>query len=69
MTHRDVLTTYKNMFPWAANGITEWFPNGKNSVRIRFNNDRSSDLVFTFNKPSDWCIETVDSFIRSMKGK
>ncbi len=46
--------------------IADWFPNGKNSIRVRI--DGGSDFVFTYNNWTDWCYETVESHIRKMRG-
>lgn len=67
MAHRDVLETFKSYFPTFASSMTMWFPNGKSSVRIRQANGQ--DFVFTCNGKQDWSFETVDSFIKHMKGE
>ena len=65
MTHKDVLKMFKTYFPSIAGVMTEWFPNGKNSIRVRYSRIRP-DVVFTYNDTKDWKLETVDSFIKSM---
>lgn len=67
MTHRDVLETFKSYFPQFASNMVVWFPNGRNSVRIR--QIGGQDFVFTCNDKQDWSFETVDSFIKHMKGE
>lgn len=66
MNHEEIFECFKSNFPGDHFYVVEWFPNGKNSIRIRRINDR--DYVFTYNGQHDWCYETVESFIRKMKG-
>ncbi len=66
MIHKNVYEWFKTLFPRFADEVTEWFPNGKNSVRVRTHGNQ--DFVFTFKNRYDWKFETVESFIRSMKG-
>lgn len=65
MSHRDVLNEFEIMFPQYSGSMTEWFPNGKNSIRIR-RTGYLRDLIFTYNSPLDWRFETVDMFIKNM---
>jgi hypothetical protein len=67
MTHLQVINIFKSKFSLYSNHIKEWFPNGKNSVRIRLKNGQ--EFVFTHNTPSDWCFETIDSFIKRLRGE
>lgn len=66
MKHEDVYKQFIKQFPEIAKVIKEWFPNGRNSVRVRLKN--GSDFIFTFFTLNDWCYETLDSYIRKMKG-
>ena len=66
MSHRDVLIRFELMFPQYKDSMTEWFPNGKNSIRVRTKGTYFRDLIFTFNDHLDWRFETVDMFIKSM---
>ena len=45
----------------------EWFPNGKNSVRVRFRTGK--EFVFTYNSSDDWKIESVGSFLNGLTDK
>lgn len=65
MTHNNVLLKFKVLFPQYAGPMTEWFPNGKNSIRVRYSKTRP-DVIFTYNSTKDWRLETIDSFIKSM---
>ena len=66
MKHVEIYEKYKEMFPELAIHIEDWFPNGKDSIRVRVKS--GSDFVFTYHNWTDWCYETVDSFIRKLKG-
>lgn len=66
MTHNEVWNAFKVAFATAAEVIRCWFPNGKNSIRVRFYNGQP-DLVFTYKNKKTWKIETVDSYLESIK--
>lgn len=66
MSHKDVLEQFKKYFPQYAENMEQWFPNGRNSVRVR--RPHMPDVVFTFHNPIDWRFETVDRYIESMRG-
>lgn len=70
MTHNKVLEKLKLYLPEYVKIMSEWFPNGKNSVRIRVLRDNESqDFCFTYNGKTNWCFETVNSHIKKMKGE
>ena len=63
MAHADILKIFERMFrSYAGTKIAVWFPNGRNSIRIRHNNKR--EYIFTYFGPSDWKFETVESFLK-----
>lgn len=66
MFHTVVYDIFKDIFPEVAANSREWFPNGKNSVRVRSNN--GSDFVFTYHGKDNWCYETVESYINKLRG-
>lgn len=66
MTHDIVFDCFRKQFPHLAKRLTAWFPNGKNSIRVRYKAE--GDFIFTFNKEGDWSYETVDCFINRLKG-
>lgn len=66
MTHDVILHCFKTCLPHLGKEIIAWFPNGRNSIRVRYNDGR--DFIFTFDGEEDWRYETLDSFIRRMKG-
>lgn len=68
MAHTTILKWFELYFPaYAGDNIKAWFPNGKNSIRVRQKNEH--DFVFTFNNHDDWKFETIKSYINNtMKG-
>lgn len=64
MSQKEVFNKFKYYFPKFAEASEMWFPNGKNSVRVRLNNRK--EIVFTFNSELDWRFETVESFMKNM---
>ena len=67
MVHTRIYEQYKATLPMYEKLTTEWFQNGKNSIRVRLSTN-SPDFIFTYNKADDWCFETVKSYIGHMKG-
>lgn len=68
MAHGDVYKWFELYFPHYAGGNAEmWFPNGKNSIRVRQTNGQ--EFIFTYNGKNDWRFETVKSFIKGRKGE
>ncbi len=66
MIHTEVYKKFITMFPEVSEHLETWFPNGKNSIRVRVKS--GSDFVFTYNDWTDWCYETVESYIKKMRG-
>ena len=66
MKHEEVYKYFQTQFPNYDKYVNEWFPNGKNSVRVRIQG--GSDFIFTYNNWMDWCFETVASYIPKMRG-
>lgn len=66
MSQEEVYKQFTTKFPQFAEHIQEWFPNGRNSVRVRMKT--GSDFIFTYHNWNDWCFETVESFIKKLKG-
>ena len=68
MLHKDVYVWFTAIFPQYADKIKETFPCGKNTVRVRLHDQ--SEFVFNYENPTDWRLETIDSFIaRTLKGE
>lgn len=67
MTHKEVHEWFELYFPaYARENVDVWFPNGKNCIRIRLRNRQ--EFVFTYDGKNDWKFETMQSFLKTMKG-
>ena len=44
----------------------KYFPDGRNSIRIRQKNGQ--EFIFTYHSQKDWRFETITSFLNGMKG-
>lgn len=67
MLHNEVMKWFELYFPdYAKDKIDVWFPNGKNSIRIRQKNGQ--EFIFTYYNQKDWRFETIASFLKRMKG-
>ena len=64
MSHNDIYSIFTKVFPMFADKVSTYFPNGKNSIRVRLN-DAEQDFVFTFVNGREWRFETVDVFIKN----
>ena len=64
MEHSDVFAMFQSKFEHVD--VIHWFPNGKDSVRVRTIDD--VDMVFTYHSASDWKLESIDSYLLSLKG-
>ena len=68
MTHEDLYNKhFKQKFPQLSRLVVMWFPNGKDSIRVR--KETGEDFIFTYHSETDWCFETVDSFIKKLRRK
>lgn len=67
MLHDKVYKRFKQYFPLASKTIIQWFPNGKNSIRIRRMDGQ--EFVFTYYEKHNYRLETVDSFIKRLQRK
>lgn len=67
MIHSQVYECFKKCLPERTERITEYFPNGKNSIRVRQANGQ--EFIFTFSNPNSWKFETIDQFLAGMKGE
>lgn len=73
MVSTQVFELFKIMFPSYVKEDLTYYPNGKNSIRIRgidgFGSKRQ-DVVFTIGDRylDSWRLESLDSFIESLKG-
>ena len=65
MAHNEVWKAFGQILPIFKEKATMWFPNGKNSIRVRIGEvPAHQDLIFTFNNSKEWRFETVDAFIK-----
>ena len=67
MTHPQILNQFKEFFPDTMPFVATWFPNGKNSIRLRLVD--GSEYVFTFKNSNVFRFETLDSFLEGVKGE
>lgn len=65
MLYKETVNIFNRLFPSDSNDELSFFPNGKNSIRVR--NRGEEDFIFTFYSPNKWKFETIDSFIDSKK--
>lgn len=61
MSHNEVYDQFKMFLPMYARCAETWFPNGKNSIRVR--QMGGHDFIFTFKNDKDWRFETLTSFL------
>ena len=62
MVHTDIFKKFKQFSKMKDDSVKEWFPNGKDSIRVRFIDEK--EIVFTFKAHDNWRFETVESFIK-----
>lgn len=67
MIHTEVYKFFKTCLPEQAADVREYFPNGKNSIRVRKANRQ--DFIFSFTEYTAWKYETVDHFLKDEKEK
>ena len=67
MLHGQVYKYFKEILPDMEKKVIKYFPNGKNSIRVR--QDDGRDFIFSFESPLIWRYETVNHFVANMKGK
>ena len=66
MVAGQIFEIFKTVLPTFGECTTLWFPNGKNGIRIRIDDGR--EFIFTYDSKDDWSFETVDRYIKKMKG-
>ncbi len=67
MPHHVIFEKYAILFPEYAEGTTDWFSNGKNSIRIRLINNL--EFIFSYEDKKNWMFETIDSYLERTKRK
>ena len=66
MSHKVIYGLFEKMFPTYAAETTEWFMNGKGSIRVRLG-EQHKDYIFTFIDSKRWIFETIDSYLDRLK--
>lgn len=66
MIHDKVYAIYKKLLPFYAEKTECYFPCGLNTIRVRTHS--KEEFVFTYVKDGSWRFETVDCYIKKMKG-
>lgn len=71
MVHHDVLERYKVIFGDTLGVIDSWYQNGKNSVRIRYQNGdmriNGKEVIFTVGPSGvEWRLETRAYFEQTL---
>lgn len=66
MNHKEIYNAFQSYLPQYAEQTETWFPNGKNSIRVRRKDKR--EFIFTYRGKLDWHFETVRSFVKRDKG-
>ena len=61
MTHKALFDIYKMLLGGFLGSVDTWFPNGKNSIRVRLTTRQ--EVIFTYTNDKKWRIETVDMFL------
>lgn len=61
MPHHVIFEKFQTLFPQYADGTTDWFSNGKNSIRVRLVNHL--EFIFSYEDKKNWMFETVDSYL------
>lgn len=65
MNHNSVHDIYKRLLPGFEAQTELWFPNGWNSIRVRFFNGR--DYIFTIGENDELMFEEVGHFLKRME--
>lgn len=66
MTHDRIYAIYKELLPFYYKQTKMYFPCGQNTIRVRLENGR--DYVFIFASDNSWSFETLDRYLKKMKG-
>ena len=64
MTRKDVFEAFKDIAHISDERIDTWFPNGRNSVRVRLKTKQ--ELIFTYHTKNYWRLETKGAFLTDM---
>lgn len=64
MSHDNVYKKFLEMGCYNLGTVAAWFPNGYNSIRVRFE-DRT-EIIFTYYDKQNWIIQTIDDFMKKL---
>lgn len=67
MIHSQVYGYFIKCLPDQAKEVKEYFPCGKNSIRVRKANGR--EFVFSIKESKVWKFETIEYFLAGMRGE
>lgn len=67
MPHKEIFNKFKEIYVIDDDDVDCWFPNGKGSVRVR--SKVYGEFIFTYWSKKKWRIESVDSWLDSIKVK
>ena len=65
MKHNEIYEKLLKTLPIDGQDVECWFPNGKNSVRVR--SRCYGEFIFTYKNKKEWRMESVDSYLNSIK--
>lgn len=66
MTHNQIDKFFRSLFPAYYNSVEVWFPNGKNSIRVRLRG-LPDEFIFTYINDKEWKFETVGNYLNDIK--
>lgn len=67
MSHNEVYKWFEMYFPcYAGDKMSVWFPNGKNSIRVRQTNGQ--EFIFTHDGDKFLKFESIKSYLKSIEG-
>lgn len=64
--HEDLFEEYRQLLKVDESLIEEWFPCGKDSIRVRFKDGK--EVIWTITGPENWMIESVEHFCKRLTG-
>lgn len=67
MIHEKIFIIFEERFSDIASQSCMWFPNGKDSVRVRMKNKQ--EFIFTYHGEKDWSLETINRYLTRLKGE
>ena len=62
--HEDLFEEYRQLCHVDDKYILEWFPCGKDSIRVKFTDGK--EVIWTLKGPENWSIESVEHFCRRL---